>query len=576
VQSATHPAGGAWQTPVENISAASAVSVAPRVVDDSHGDATAVWASAGGGSTIVQAATRPAAGDWQPPVNLSPIGEQASDPQVAVDPQGDTVVVWLRTDVTTPIVQAAVRPAGGTWQPPIQLSATADSASAPQLALDSQGNAVAIWLLSGGTHTVVQVAERPVVSGVWQTAATVSNTGTNAGSPDLALDPQGNATAIWSDVDGVEAAERPAGGAWGNPAVVPGSVGGAGPRTAVDAQGDVAAVWNQTDGSGNIVAEAAVRPTGGTWQTPVAISSSQQIYPPDPEVGVDARGDAVAVWNHFDGTGDTAQAAVRPAGGVWQSTPTTLSSNDVDVPTSPEVAVDPQGNATAVWQVFDTDDEFIQAAGYDASGPELRAPSIPTSGTAGKPVAFSVSPVDVWSPVATTEWSFGDGQRATDEIVTHAYAKPGRYTVSVTSSDTLGNATTSTAKITISTAMKPTTPTLTHVSEAHKKWREGRKPALLARAGKRKPKRPPLGTSFSFTLNETARVTLAFTQTKGSRKAHGTLTYTARTGRHKLSFDGRIASKKLPLGAYTLRLTATDTTTGKRSRTTTLRFTIVK
>jgi hypothetical protein len=56
----------------------------------------------------------------------------------------------------------------------------------------------------------------------------------------------------------------------------------------------------------------------------------------------------------------------------------------------------------------------------------------------------------------------------------------------------------------------------------------------------------------------------------------GTLVLTGRAGVNKLSFQGRITrSKKLPLGRYTLLITAANASR-QRSAATTLRFTIVK
>ena len=54
-------------------------------------------------------------------------------------------------------------------------------------------------------------------------------------------------------------------------------------------------------------------------------------------------------------------------------------------------------------------------------------------------VRFSVSPVDAWSAVASTRWSFGDGTAASGRRVSHRYAVPGAYPVTATSSDVLGN-----------------------------------------------------------------------------------------------------------------------------------------
>jgi hypothetical protein len=212
--------------------------------------------------------------------------------------------------------------------------------------------------------------------------------------------------------------------------------------------------------------------------------------------------------------------------------------------------------------------------------------------------------------VASTSWIFGDGQSANGAVTSHTYMSPGKYTVGLSRVDTLGNASTVGATIAIAaapaqppattpiatTAPSPRAPQLTHVSETHKTWQEGTRHATIAA----KPKRqPPVGTRFGFRVNQATRVTFVFTQlvagrlishkcqkqTKTNRKhAHcrltttpGTLAYSTQSGQHSLSFQGRLSgSRHLPVGAYTLRITATNPTTHRASNTQLLRFTIVK
>jgi len=135
-----------------------------------------------------------------------------------------------------------------------------------------------------------------------------------------------------------------------------------------------------------------------------------------------------------------------------------------------------------------------------------------------------------------------------------------------------------------------TGPTLSGVGETAKTWREGNALAHISAS-----RQPPLGTTFSFNLNEPARVTLAFTQPAGGRKAGkrcvaqtgknksehpctrtvvaGTLTLSARRGPNRVSFQGAISRKqKLEPGSYTLVLTATAS--GERSTPRRLKFTI--
>jgi uncharacterized repeat protein (TIGR01451 family) len=124
---------------------------------------------------------------------------------------------------------------------------------------------------------------------------------------------------------------------------------------------------------------------------------------------------------------------------------------------------------------------------------------------------------------------------------------------------------------------RATPPIVGDLAQSHRSWREGTALAGFAR----KRKLAPLGTTFSFTLNEQASVSFAFTQLAGGRKVkgkcvaqtkksrhkpachrtvtRGALTFTGQGGKNKVSFQGRISrSLKLPPGSYTLVVTATN------------------
>ncbi|HEX3911439.1 MAG TPA: choice-of-anchor Q domain-containing protein [Solirubrobacteraceae bacterium] len=140
---------------------------------------------------------------------------------------------------------------------------------------------------------------------------------------------------------------------------------------------------------------------------------------------------------------------------------------------------------------------------------------------------------------------------------------------------------------------KPTgakAPALTSASQSNAVWRAGNKLANIA-------KRLPVGTVFSFALDQRAGVTLTFTQPALGRRVagkcvaprptnsrkrsckrtvtRGALTLLGHAGTNKVSFQGRISSaRKLKPGSYTVRIAAS--TAAGRSQTRTLSFTIVK
>ena len=137
-------------------------------------------------------------------------------------------------------------------------------------------------------------------------------------------------------------------------------------------------------------------------------------------------------------------------------------------------------------------------------------------------------------------------------------------------------------------------PTIANLAQTHGVWREGNKLAQISR----RKKKPPVGTTFSFELNEQAAVTLTFTQrVKGRKVGHrcaaptksnkhrksckrtvtrAGLSLPGHAGTNKVAFYGRIShGKKLKPGRYTLVLTATNAA-GEQSSPKRIVFTIVK
>jgi PASTA domain len=364
VQAASRPAGGAWQPPV-NVSAPGAgggeVAIGPT------GDAVAVWTRPDGVNRIVQAAARPAGGGWQAPVDLSAPTSPDLAPHVAVGAGGVAYAVWLSRNTNgTSVVQAAARSAGGAWQAPVDLSSPGRNDDGPRVAVDSEGDAVAVWGWqdqSGTGHEVVQAAARPA-GGAWHAPVTLSAVGDPADMPRVAMNPAGVAYAVWRDPSNngtVQAAARAAGGAW-QPRVdlsTP-DQNAYDPQVAINGAGDAVAVWDATSATDltgdHVIVQAAVRSAHAVtrfWQAPVNLSAPGLGH--NPEVALDSAGDAVAVWNDVDllASSWVVRAAARPAAtGVWQA-PATLSAADQNHSFSPLIALDSAGDAVAVWDCGD-------------------------------------------------------------------------------------------------------------------------------------------------------------------------------------------------------------------------------
>src|SRR6266540_5316395 len=90
---------------------------------------------------------------WSAPVTVSPSGHSARYPQVGVDQSGNAVFVWRRPDGTTDCggspgcvrIQVVARSAAGTLSLVDTVSPPGQGADRPQVAVDQSGNAVIGW-----------------------------------------------------------------------------------------------------------------------------------------------------------------------------------------------------------------------------------------------------------------------------------------------------------------------------------------------------------------------------------------------------------------------------------------------
>jgi hypothetical protein len=211
----------------------------------------------------------------------------------------------------------------------------------------------------------------------------------------------------------------------------------------------------------------------------------------------------------------------------------------------------------------------ITAGGRDLGAYQHQPPVItsitatPTRAQAGTTIQYSASATIVYrNDPLTYAWHFDDGGLARGASVSHRFNRPGTHTATVSVSDALGFAVQASVKVVMTG-----TPSISAVSQSRRRWREGSRLPHIARA--------PVGTTFRFTLNETARVTFHFTGRQGRfKRIRGTLSFTGHAGRNTVRFYGRVtATRRLPPGHYKLVITASAFGVTAKSRT--LRFTIV-
>ncbi len=116
-------------------------------------------------------------------------------------------------------------------------------------------------------------------------------------SYDLAVDPAGNALAVWLEADNVFANRYSADSGWGAEELIETSALAAGaPTVAVDSSGNGLAVWGQSDGAAETVFFNRYV-TGSGWAAADSIQTGAiGVTLSLPQVAVDSSNEALAVW----------------------------------------------------------------------------------------------------------------------------------------------------------------------------------------------------------------------------------------------------------------------------------------
>lgn len=612
VQATVRPFGGAWEPPTTLALAGDAAPTQPKVTVDAEGNAVAVWSASNAGDRVLRVASRPAGGGWSAPGLLTDETNWGTDYALATNGQGVTSVVWA--DFTggpagVYELRGVSRPAGGSWAS--AASAAFDvpgspegSATHPAIGAGDDGTLTIAWIapIPGEEVGNLVWATRRDPLGNWSGVNGISDGGIPS-DPQVVVDRDGDSTVIWDRAGGpeptVRGATRPAGP--GSTWALTGPLGtGTEGHIAVAPDGGLTLVWLDSFTAGSAI-KARSKPNDGTWSAPEDLATSIAANAlRHPEVALDAKGDATAIWGRFDPVNANAEVA-RRLNGTWHDEQASLPVGALTaVPTG---AIDPKGHVTLVW----TGPAALPGSSsiFDPVTPELRNLAVPSTGVVGQPVHVSVEPFDLTA--VTTTWSF-DGAPVSGATASHTFSAPGVFTIAVTGEDAAGNTAEASTQITIlpldvkGPPHRPDPPTPNDPKPGP--TRAVQAPALSGlrqtstrwTLRKRRGSRVPVGTSFRFHLDRSAQVRLSFEQLVTGRRSgkrcvkatkknrakractrtekRGTLTVKGKAGANGVEFRGKVGGRTLKPGRYQVRVTATAD--GKTSKAATKTFTIVR
>ncbi|GGX48740.1 Ig-like domain-containing protein [Saccharospirillum salsuginis] len=338
----------------------------------------------------------------------------ATDPQIAFDGSGNALAVWEQDDGTRLNIRAnRYIPSTGWGNAQTIETENAGDAKSPQIAFDGSGNALVVWEQYDGTRFNIRAIRYTTDSG-WGSAQTIeANNAGDARGPQIAIDGEGNALAVWRQNDGTRTNIRanrfnPEHG-WNDTAetIEAEDAGGTiDPQIAFDGEGNALAVWVQHDGTRYNVRANRFDANNG-WGAAETIETENDGDAADPQIAFDAAGNALAVWDQYDGTNYNIRANRFDADNGWGAAETIEAKDDGDA-ILPQVAVDGEGNALAVWAQLDGTRFNIRANRFDADNGWGTAETIETDndgGASDPQIAFD------GAGNALAVWEHSDGSR---------------------------------------------------------------------------------------------------------------------------------------------------------------------
>lgn len=348
-----------WGTPVliETDDAGDAYS--PKVAVDDSGNATAVWWQSDGTRVNAYANHYQYGTDVWDGAGLIEIDNAggAASPQVAIDGNGNAIAVWYQYDGTSNNIYANHYRHGKGWgQATLIETSNAGHAYGLQVAVDGNSHGLIVWTQSDGTRNNLYANYYDADTGWGQTTIVETGGAGSAASPKLSVDGSGNAIVVWYQFDGtrfnIYANHYRYGIGWGQAVLIETDDAGdaASPQLAVDGGGNAIAVWYQSDGTrNNIWANRYLSDTGWGQATLLETDPGQAYWP---QVAVDSGGHAIATWQQHDGKRWSIYANRYLFGTGWGQA-TLIETNNAGRAHSPQLAMDGIGHAVVLWQQFD-------------------------------------------------------------------------------------------------------------------------------------------------------------------------------------------------------------------------------
>ncbi|WP_323750994.1 Ig-like domain-containing protein [Marinobacter sp.] len=276
------------------------------------------------------------------------------DVQIATDTDGNAIAAWV-TAQNKPVSSRYTPEAG--WSTPVDLYDNDYNyaiAGTPRVAIDNEGNATAVWFTYYNNGGYYILSNRYTKGSGWGTAVKIDDDYVYPGVIQLGFDEQGNALVIWSgrsptNIHRVRTNRySQQSESWGDATTIAStsdSIDLKEPQIATSADGNGFAVWVQDNAGTCTIQVSRYSADNSVW------GAAQNVGPglcsAKPQIGADGAGNAIVAWEQAESV-FSIQANRYTAGEGW-GTIQEIEPN-VLAETYPQIAVTPKGDAMVVWR----------------------------------------------------------------------------------------------------------------------------------------------------------------------------------------------------------------------------------
>lgn len=430
---------GAWGTEadVDGVSGTTEAANYPNVALDAHGNASIIYQILYLSSTpaneaqmygLRYSALTGAASTWVP---LDGARVSPGAPLIAMDSSGNDLAAWNYDDNPDPVLTRngilSNRYTFGTgWRYYGAQQAEWDESMYPswlQLETNAAGDAIFSWTQNDGPLYNGYASFFSPGTG-WGPATLVENLDFSSITEEWsAIDGHGNALVLLRTSNGTQynvyATYYSVGTGWGAPQRLDNAAGSNKfwLRISMNAYGDGLAVWNEYNGTNWLPVADFFNGTTHTWGVAAPVESAFT-YTGTVVGGIDGHGNALAVYQAWNGSAYAIYSSYHVPGGAWGS-PVRISRGTSSENVPYAVAMNERGDAAVSWNEWTgtrwdaVGDTFSAAAGWApyavvSAGPGDGDPAIPSIDAAGDVMlAYQLFDGSQWNVFAVTRPSGG-------------------------------------------------------------------------------------------------------------------------------------------------------------------------